>query len=83
MKDMFGNFLYNGDFVIYAELLVDGKAVLHMYEVVAEQDGLLVGELKSGEYAGCRYLLVDTDKRCVMLRNVYKDVDLDKSVTIH
>lgn len=83
MKDMFGNSLYIDDFVIYAELLVSGKAVLHMYEIVGKQDDLFIGELKSGEYMGCRYLLVDTDTRCVLLRNVYKDVDCDRTVTIH
>lgn len=83
MKDLFGNSLYVGDFVIYSELLVNGKTVLHMYEIVGEQDGLYIGELKTGEYIGCRYLLVETEKRCVLLRNVYKDVDFDRSVTIH
>lgn len=83
MTDIFGNPLELGDFVVQAETKVDGTPIITMYEVVEPQDGALVGEVMSGDAIGCRFFLVETETRCIVLRNVYRDADYHKNVTVH
>jgi hypothetical protein len=82
--DIFGNPLYTGDVVVFADGTIAGSAVLEVYEVEE-----VIGEntvratLMSGQYAGNEFYLQYTDKRCALIRNVYKTAELFRSTSIN
>jgi hypothetical protein len=82
--DIFGNPLYTGDVVVFADGDRDGSAVLEVYEVEEViGENTIKATLMSGEYAGNQFYLQYTDKRCALIRNVYKTAELNRSTTIN
>jgi hypothetical protein len=83
--DIFGNKLYIGDVVVFADKRVDEKVVgLDVYEVVENvSDNTIKGKLLSGSYAGNFFYLQDTNERCSLIRNVYKTAELHDFATIN
>lgn len=84
MRDMFGNELFVGDTVVYADATLGmDKITLDMYEITEIDGDVVMGELRSGEYMGNEFYLVDTPSRCALIRNPYKAVDAYQSDTLH
>lgn len=82
--DIFGNPLYTGDVVVFADGNGEGGAQLEVYEVMEiVGENTVKGKLLSGEYLGNEFYLQYTDKRCSLIRNVYKTADASKYDTIH
>jgi hypothetical protein len=82
--DIFGNPLYTGDVVVFADGDGHGSALLEVYEVEEVIGNNTVrASLLSGEYAGNEFYLQHTDKRCSLIRNVYKTAELNRSTTIN
>lgn len=83
--DIFGNTLYIGDVVVYADKHMGEKTVgLFLYEV--EEiigENLAMGKLLSGEFAGDTFYLEDTNDRCTFIRNVYKTAELHQGMTLN
>jgi hypothetical protein len=82
--DIFGNPIYTGDVVVFADGDGNGGASLEVYEV--EEligNNIVKATLMSGEYIGAQYYLQNTDKRCSLIRNVYKTAEFGKYDTIN
>lgn len=76
IRDMFGNELYIGDCVVYADNRIGTKDVgLDFYVVTSIEDGVVMGLLSSGEYMGDEYYLENTSDRAALIRNPYKTTE--------
>ncbi len=79
MFDIFGNTLYEGDIVVHADkTLGEDELRLDMYEIVSIVDEVATGELRSGEFIGERFYLLDTHLRSCLIHNPYKALELYK-----
>lgn len=82
--DIFGNPLYTEDVVVFADGDGNGSALLEVYEVLEIiTDNTVKAKLLSGQYAGNEFYLQNTDKRCSLIRNVFKTADASKYDTLH
>ena len=82
--DIFGNMLYTGDVVVFADGDGEGRSILDVYEV--EEligNNTVKATLLSGEHAGEQFYLQRTNERCSLIRNVYKTAELHNEVTIN
>ena len=83
--DIFGNTLYTGDVVVYADVEIGSEeTVLTVYEVdeVVDKDVVLAMAM-SGDDVGLPFYLQETDRRCSLIRNVYKTAELKFKSTMH
>lgn len=81
--DIFGNTLYTGDVVVFADM-EEGEPTLTVYEVeeVIDND-VLLATCVSGEAIGNSYYLQDPSTRCSLIRNAYKTAELKFKSTIN
>jgi hypothetical protein len=82
--DIFGNTLYTGDVVVFAEEGWGGEPSLAVFKVEEVVDTNVVSARAMNDYAiGELFYLQDTDKRCSLIRNVFKTAALNRSTTIN
>jgi hypothetical protein len=68
--DRFGEELYIGDIVVYADTNVSGDGVisLDVYNVIELIDvNTCIGQLMNGRYAGNTFYLTETTNRCAYM----------------
>lgn len=81
--DIFGNKLYTGDVVVFADV-EEGEPSLVLYEVEEDVDtNVVLAICMSGDAIDHPFYLQDTDKRCSLIRNAYKTAELKRSTTIN
>lgn len=82
--DIFGNKLYTGDVVVFADLDWDGGPTLVVYEVDEVVDtNVVLATAMSGDDIGLGFYLQDTDRRATFIRNVNKTAELKSNTTIN
>lgn len=81
--DIFGNKLYTGDVVVFSDAEL-GEPTLAPYEVEEEVDtNVVLATAMSGDGIGISFYLQETDKRCCLIRNVYKTAQLKFTSTMN
>lgn len=81
--DIFGNKLYTGDVVVFADA-ESGEPTLSVYEIEEIVDNNVVyATCMNGDAIDCRFYLQGTDTRCSYIRNVYKTAEAKQDTTIN
>lgn len=81
--DIFGNTLYTGDVVVFADVSA-GEPELALYEIEAVEDTNVVLAIRqNGDWIGHGFYLQDTNTRCSLIRNVYKTAEAKLNSTVH
>ena len=82
--DIFGNRLYTGDVVVFADVDWDGEPSLTVYEVEEIVDtNVVLATAMSGDDIGLEFYLQDTDRRATFIRNVNKTAELTSNTTLN
>lgn len=81
--DIFGNKLYTGDVVVFADTDC-GEPTLLAYEIDEVVDNnVVLATAMQGDAIDYQFYLQDTDKRCMFVRNVNKAAEYKRSTKLN
>ncbi len=83
MKDVFGQIIYIGDTLLFADVINGDEPTLDMYEIVEIDGNVATGERKSGRWIGEHFYLEGVENRGMLIKNPYKSVGLRVGQILH